>query len=257
MTSVRSVLECIWPGDGQGTQLPANPSLARHLFGFARRRVPTDPDPDETATVSVREQIEALQDEHIHLNVIRVGFDAITSAEDRAAAVERLDYAIYRTRIVYKQVELPVGRVRHWLISAEDADGLDDVGSQDEARQLWQSTFVNNDGLDVFVARTISASDFIGLSPVGGSCRKPHRNDGLLGGRIDRSDDGVARTFAHEIGHFLGLSHNHGSDCPVADADRKRLMAQTRCWPNLRESLILIDDEGTTVRDHCSVQEGC
>jgi hypothetical protein len=256
MTSVRSVLACIWPGDGEGTTLPAQPSLARHLFGFARGLVPEDPAPGQTAAVSVRDQVEALEGEHLHLNAIAVGFDAIASQQAREQAAERLDYAIYRTRIIFEQAKLGIGRVRHWSILADDADGLDDIGSGAEARELWESTFVDNDGLDVFVTRTISAN-FIGLSPVGGRCRKPRRDDALLGGRIDRGADGVARTFAHEIGHFLGLPHNHGADCPTADADRQRLMAQTRCWANVRESLDLIDDEVDTMHDHCSVREGC
>jgi hypothetical protein len=69
--------------------------------------------------------------------------------------------------------------------------------------------------------------------------------------------DGVARTFAHEIGHYLGLSHNHGDDCPTATSGRNRLMAQTRCAVSLRDSTDLTNSERSTMRGHCIVKGGC
>jgi hypothetical protein len=81
----------------------------------------------------------------------------------------------------------------------------------------------------------------------------------VVAGEISRvgNPDGFARTFAHEIGHFLGLSHNHKSDCPSTTAGRNRLMAQTRCQVTAAGSTLLTNGEGTTIRGHCSVQDGC
>ena len=258
MVSLRAILKCI--GVNQ-----ANVSVLRDFLGFSRGRMPTDPDPDTTASVSLRQAVQGVQGRHVHLNVIRVGFDAIPAA-DRDDAVDRLDYSVYKTRNIFRQRSLGVGRVQHYFITAAQADGLDDIGSDSEAEDLWSSWSVPNDGLDAFVVRNISAT-FIGLSPVGGSCTKGSSNDGLLGGTINRGADGVARTFAHEIGHFLNLPHNHGggtgcSNCPSTDAGKSNLMAQTRCTTcsggaGVRDSTLLTAAQGTTIRGHCSVQEGC
>lgn len=258
MISLKEMLTCV--GVPQ-----ANVSVLRDFFGFSRGRVPTDPDPNTTARVSMLDAVRGVRGSHVHLNVIRVGFDAIPAAT-RPQAVDRLDYAVYKTRNIFRQRGLGVGRVEHYVITAAEADGADDLGSQSEAQDLWRDWSVQNNGLDVFVVRTISAS-FVGLSPVGGSCSKGSLNDGLIGGQIDRNADGVARTFAHEIGHFLGLSHNHGSGtgctgCPSSNAGKSNLMAQTRCTTcsggaGVRDSTLLTSSQGTTMRGHCSVQGGC
>jgi hypothetical protein len=233
-----------------------NFSVMRNVLGFVRGRLPPHPDgAGNTVSVSMRAQINAVAGRHVHLNVIRVGFDAL-SAADQTAALERIDWAILRTRQIYAPVSLGVGRVLHWFITRAEADGADDIGSEDEAEELWDDWTVQNNGLDVFMVRTISA-DFIGLSPVGGACGKDDKDDGLVGGRIDRESDGVARTFAHEIGHYLGLSHTHGADCPTSNAARNRLMSQTRCALSNRNSVNLTSGEGSTMRGHCTVRPGC
>lgn len=233
-----------------------NFSVMRDVLGFARGRLPPHPDGgSNVASVSMRAQIDAVAGRHVHLNVIRVGFDAL-SATEQARAVERIDWAILRVREIYAPVNLGVGRIRHWFITQADADGADDIGSEDEAEELWDDWSVQNNGLDVFMVRTISA-DFIGLSPIDGACSKDAKGDGLVGGRIDRDPDGVARTFAHEIGHYLGLSHTHGADCPTSTAVRNRLMSQTRCAVSNRNSVNLTSGEGSNMRDHCMVRAGC
>jgi hypothetical protein len=95
---------------------------------------------------------------------------------------------------------------------------------------------------------------------VGGSCDKDSKDDGVLGGEINREPEGFSRTFAHEIGHFLGLSHNHDDgECPATTAGRMRLMAQTGCAQtiDLRTTINLTSGEGSTMRGHCSVRSGC
>jgi hypothetical protein len=252
MASIKEILTCI------GVDTSRDTSVLVDLFGFARGRVPTDPDPGVAAEVSVLQQLRGVQGQHIHLNVIRVGFDLIAAA-DADQAAERLDYAIYRIRNIYRQVDLGVGRVEHFEITSADADGRDDLGSLEEADELSDDFTVDNNGIDVFVVRIISDPDFVGVSPRPGSCDKGSGQDGLVGGEIDRAFEGVARTFAHEVGHFLNLPHNHGGDpdCPDTDSGKNNLMAQTRCALSTRGSVLLTSGQGTTMRGHCSVQDGC
>jgi hypothetical protein len=249
LASTRSLLNCI------GVETSQTVSVLGHMFGFARRRMPRDPDANVRSSVSMLRQMRALQGRHLHVNVIRVGFDGI-AAGDRDEAVEKFDYAIYKTRNIYRTVSLGIGRVEHFAISTADANGRDDIGSEDEADALSDEWSVPNDGIDVFVVRNISAS-FVGISPRPGSCDKGPDNDGLVGGESGRDFDPVARTFAHEIGHFLNLPHNHGDDCPTTTADQNNLMAQTRCAISNRDSVLLTSAQGSTMRGRCQTQAAC
>lgn len=250
MASVKAILGCI------GVDAGATVSILGDMFGFTQRRVPADPDTSVTAQVSLLRLVRDLQGQHIHVNVIRVGFDTL-SASDQTTAFQKLDYSIYRIRNIYRPVNLGVGRIEHYFINAADANGRDDLGSEDEADALSDEWTVHNNGIDAFVVRNISDSDFVGISPVGGSCDKDSKDDGLVAGEINRAFEAVSRTFAHEIGHFLGLEHNHGDDCPTTTAGQNNLMAQTRCAISTRDSVLLTSSQGSTMRSHCSVRSGC
>ncbi|MEZ4423500.1 MAG: hypothetical protein R3E98_08830 [Gemmatimonadota bacterium] len=248
MASVRSLMQCI------GADTSGSSSVLRDFFGFLRARVPTDPDTTVTAEVSLLDQVRGVQGRHVHLNVIQVGFDLVT---DLDGAWEMLDYCVYRTRAIYRTRSLGVGRVLHFEVVSAEAQGFDDIGSRDEAQDLWQSFDVDNNGIDVFVTRA-NSSPILGRSPVDGDCDKDGNDDGLWGGDLNRTFDGLSRTFAHEIGHYLSLEHNHGNNnCPTTTAGRNRLMAQTGCAISVRTSVNLTSGEGSDARSHCIVRSGC
>lgn len=259
MASIKATMNCIGVGTS-GTR-----SLLFSLFGFSRGRVPPDAGATTPAEVSLLRLVRDLQGQHIHVNVIRVGFDTIADTGANGPldlAFQNLDYCIYRLRNIYRPQALGVGRVLHWFIDQADANGRDDIGNTDEADALFAEWSVPNDGLDMFVVLNIDG--FLGWSPIEGSCDKTNDRDGSLGGHITRSFDGLSRTFAHEAGHFLGLEHNHDDgECPSTTAGRNRLMAQTGCTPlvggvrQVRNSVNLTNAEGVDMRDHCSVHEGC
>lgn len=247
MASVRALMGCI------GVDTSGSNSVLRDFFGFVRSRVPTDPDNTVTAEVRLLDQVRGVQGRHFHMNIIQVGFDLAADQDD---ALEMVDYCTYRTRNIFRTRSIGVGRVLHYEILSGDADGADDIGSQDEARDLWQSWSVPNDGIDAFVTRDGSAG--LGLSPVGGDCDKGGKRDGCWAGDLNRTFDGLSRTFAHEIGHYLGLPHNHDDGtCPATTAGQNRLMAQTGCAVSTRTSVNLTTGEGTTARSHCTVRNGC
>ena len=129
MKSVKTTLNCI------GVNTNRNVSVLGDLFGFLQHRVPTDPDPSVKASVSVQAQLRAMVGRHIHLNMITVGFDTLSTA-DRQTAANKVDYAVFRTRNIFAQVSLGVGRVEHFVISAAESNGRDDLGSEGEADDL-------------------------------------------------------------------------------------------------------------------------
>jgi Metallo-peptidase family M12B Reprolysin-like len=248
-TSLRALADCI------GLDRNGRISVLGDFFGFIRNRVPTDPDSSVTASVSLSQQFARLKGKHIHLNIIKVGLDTLSDS-DEADARHKIDYAIYRIRNIYRSVNLGVGRIKHFFITNADANGRGDLSSDDEAEALWDEWTVPGSGIDVFMVRNISAS-FVGISPVDGNCDKNGKDDGLIGGEVGRTFEEVARTFAHEIGHFLGLPHNHGDNCPSSTSGKNNLMAQTRCAISTRNSVLLTGGQGSDMRDHCSVRNGC
>lgn len=249
MQSVKSALHCI--GISGGTR-----SVLGDLFGYLQGRVPADPDATVRASVSLTEHLKGLSGRHFHLNLIQVGMDTL-SAGDLQTIRNKIDYSVYRTRNIYRAVNLGLGRVQHWEISAADSGGRDDLGSGDEADDLTDEWSVPNDGIDAFLVRNISASDFIGTSPRPGDCDKGDKDDGLIAGERNLSFETFSRTVAHEIGHFLNLKHTHGDDCPTTFAGRDNLMAQSRCSNSERTSVVLTSSQGATVRGRCQVHEGC
>jgi hypothetical protein len=247
--SVRQALQAMGLG---GT---ANPSVMRDVLGYWRGRAPTDPSTNAPVSVSLAEQFAGLSGSHVHLNIIEVGLDTL-SAADLAAADDRVDYAMHRTRQIYRTRQLGLGRVQYYWITAAASNGRDDIGSESEADSLSDEWSVDNNGIDMFIVRNISDTDFVGISPVPGDCDKGGKSDGLVGGEVNREAEGFSRTTAHELGHFLDLSHNHGDTCPTSNSDRDNLMAQTRCARSLRTSVLLTSAQGTTMRGRCQVRPG-
>ena len=82
MVSVKAMMNCV------GVDTSDNVSVLFHFFGFIRQAVPADPS-GVTAQVSLLGHVRGVQGKHIHVNVIRVGFDAISGgAPARDTALE-------------------------------------------------------------------------------------------------------------------------------------------------------------------------
>lgn len=233
-----------------GAPTTGSVSILFHLFGLLDRRVPDDPDPTVSCSLSLRSKLTAVDRRHLNINVICVGWDAFTTVNR-----EEVEYAIYRAHGILGAGQIALWRISRYHIDGSASGGRDDIGSEDEAEDLTQEWTVGNDGLDVFIVANISDTGFVGISPIGGPCDKNAKGmNGVLGGEVNRGSLAVARTFSHEICHYLGLSHNHDAACPTALADRDRLMAQTRCANSTRDSTVLNDSERITIRTHCAVK---
>jgi hypothetical protein len=228
-------------------------SVLRDLYGFRRGRLPPDPTGVRTE-VSLTEQIQLLRGRHFDLNVIKVGSDQFTDADH----IE-IDYSIVKLRNVYRPVSLGVARIQHFSISTADADGLDSPTTTGDLEDLTENWTVRNDGIDLFIPHNMAIPSnggmILGRSAIDGPCDKDAKGmtgavSGLWG------SEQTARTVAHELGHYLGLSHNHGDNCPTTTAAQNNLMAQSRCALSTRNSVLLTAAQGTNMRDHCSTEPG-
>ncbi len=229
-------------------------SVLGQLLGFTRWRLPRDP-AGVRVEVSIKQQLTRLRGKHFHLNVIAVGSDQFTDSD-----YEEIDYSIYKTRNVYGTVNVGIGRIQHWVIGTAEANGLDTPTTTDDLEQLTEDWTVQNDGIDMFVPHNMSIASndgqILGRSAINGPCDKDAKGmTGATCGLWGREQ--TARTFAHELGHYLGLTHNHGDACPSTTTERNNLMAQSRCAVSERNSVALTSGQGDTMDNHCSIKSGC
>lgn len=192
MTSVKDIAKCIG--------LNGSFSIVRDFYGYLVAPRP----------LSLTNQVRLLKVKHIHLNLIRVGSESLTSADE-----QRIDAAVQFARDTYATVAIGIGRVQRWDITTANANGRDNIDSDDEAGALTEEWSVPNSAHDVFFVRTY-AGNTRGRSDVKGSCDKDAKS--MTGSVVSIQDPSVNTGFylAHEIGHYLGLDmdfdDNHNPD---------------------------------------------
>lgn len=239
MPSLRNVAACIG--------VTGNFSVLRDFYGFFLGRVPVDP---TGAVIELRlsKQMKRLKWPHFHLRVNAVGADNFGPAVDPA-----IDYSIYKIRNIYAQVRVGVGRVSHRRILAADAQGLDVITSEGEMENVTDEFAVDGHAIDVFIPASMNVPDgdgvLLGKSAVDGPCGE--KDDKGLNGSVvgPWGSEQMARTFAHEVGHYLDLSHEN--DRP------DNLMCQTGQANSVRNSILLDDEQGDCIKDHCMMRGGC
>jgi hypothetical protein len=150
-------------------------------------------------------------------------------------------------RNIYATVGIGIGRVERYSITAAQANGRQNIDSDDEAVTLTDEWTVPNNALDVFFVLTY-AGDTIGRSEVEGSCDKNAKS--MTGSviAIEGSPMQTARTLAHEIGHYLGLAH---------PADSSSLPNNLMHQSKVTSGLNLTNEQGQEMREHCFVQSAC
>ncbi|HEY2710977.1 MAG TPA: M12 family metallo-peptidase [Chthoniobacterales bacterium] len=239
MTSIRALADCIG--------LPKSFSVLSNFLGFFRGTLP--PDPSGTrVTVSLAHQARLLKGPHFNLNVIAVGADNFTDG-DRSV----VDFAIFRSRQIYSQVGVGVGRVLHFQVSVAAAHGLDAPTTEGQLEDISNLKVVNNDALDISVPDAMNVSSnggvTLGLSPEPGPCVEKDQK-GMNGSVVGLfSPDQTARTFSHELGHNFGLGHQNDH--------HNNLMCQSIFANSIRNSVNLTADQGDTIKGHCLMKKAC
>jgi Metallo-peptidase family M12B Reprolysin-like len=239
MPSIRSLASCIGLSDDF--------SILGDFFGFFRRQVPPDPTGAQTV-VSLWRQAVRLQSDYHNLNVIAVGVDQFTDADD----IE-VDYSIYKLRNIWNQVGLGVGRIQHYGVDTADAGGLDSPTSRGDLEDITDRWTVSNDGIDMFIPHNMNVASnggvLLGRSAVDGPCEDKD-DKGMNGSTAGLwGSEQTARTFAHELGHYLTLKHRNSQPT--------NLMCQSSRASSTRNSVNLTSGQGSDMKDHCLVDSGC
>jgi hypothetical protein len=168
----------------------------------------------------------------VNINVILVGSELFSTSDQT-----EVNDAIQRTRNIFATVGLGINEVKFFAIPLALARGRQFIDSDSEAEALTDEWTVDNHALDLFFVFTY-AGTAVGSSPVGGSCDKSSKGmDGSVVA-IEGSNTGIVA--AHELAHYLGLSH---------DSSPGNLML-----PSTAGNLgMLRPDQGDKMKKHCFV----
>jgi hypothetical protein len=157
---------------------------------------------------------------------------------------EETEYAIQFMRDIFAKVNLCVRKIRWSAIHTADAGGYAVINSSSEAHDLTNDWNGSSGYLDVFVVRSMTHAD--GVSAVDGPCSKDDKDE-MTGSvvSLNGSRDNSGNTFAHEVGHYLGL--NHVSDANNFIGNNGASNAHTG----------IFDWQGNTMKSHCYVKDIC
>jgi hypothetical protein len=136
---------------------------------------------------------------YLDLNVVYVGYEDFAQGD-----YNKVGYAIDKyLPSIYGKVGLRLGAVSYYAISNWQWSSSID---ESDTEALTDRYTVPDSGVDVFVVRTLHGAE--GVSEQNGSCDK-NSSSGRTGVVVSLQGDchNVGNTFAHEIGHYLGLEH--------------------------------------------------
>lgn len=223
MASIRQIADCIGLAEDFG--------IVRGFFGY------TGGAPE---TLSLKAQVNRLYGPHIHVNLIRVGFELFSEWDNL-----EIDNALHFMRRTYETVNIGIGRVGNYYISTSDSHGREHISDPDEAEDLTREFTIPNNGIDIFLVRTFGGPDGGAAPPGGGPTNK---NDDTMDGVVVSIQDApqiTATSLAHEVGHYLGLDH-------VDNNDTTNLMNR---W--VYNDGLLTAQQGQIMRSHGMVRPGC
>jgi hypothetical protein len=136
----------------------------------------------------------------LDVNIILVGVENFSSAQRTQVSA-----SLAIARSIFSNGGLQIRNVEFYEISSAQAGANETIDSQAEAEDLTWDWTVPNNALDLFVVRVMNGAD--GWSAVKGSCDKNVK--GMTGSvvSLNGTTANSGNTFAHEMGHYLGLNH--------------------------------------------------
>jgi hypothetical protein len=182
---------------------------------------------------------------HFDVNVILVGSDKFAAAQ-----VQQVNDSIQVMTAIYAPLGPTVGTVNHFFITAANARGLTTIIDVADAEKLADLFAVStNDAIDLFVVANLILAD--GWSPRPGKCPKKIRKNlrspvVSLNGTAANSGN----SFAHEIGHFLGLPHAEDDASLVGAA----LVSSNFMRHDSGTNTSMTQAQSDRMRTHCAIR---
>jgi hypothetical protein len=176
---------------------------------------------------------------NVTLNLTLVGTE-LFSAADR----QKVNDAVQIMRTILLAVDLHIS-VDRFRMSVSQAGSLVNITSDADAQALTEKAAGPDNTVDFFVVKTMVGAE--GWSPVGGPCNKKKKGMTGVVVSLNGSVDNCGNTFAHELGHYLGLVH-----CPCVDAAcNDNFIRGGGCSSN--SNTVITAEQGDLVKSHCSV----
>ena len=144
-------------------------------------------------------------------------------------------------RDIFGAAGIGIGRYdRWWMIPLSDNTGYDVIDDDCEASDLVDEFDAPGGGIDVFFVLSYAGST-AGLYP--------WKGDGVVVESREMTFLGTARTFSHELGHYLGLGHEN--DKP------NNLMCQSSQANPMPGSTQLNSGQISDIKDHDDTTGAC
>lgn len=200
-------------------------------------------------TLSVKNHFNLIKDDAFNLSAILVSHDPGFTGAFTSDDTIRMQTAIDVMRGLYAQVGVGIRKIYWQYIPPADANGYSVVDAS-EATQLTEEWSGANDGIDLFFVTTIT--DAGGWSKTNGPCDKDA--SGRTGAVVELKSDedywGIL--LAHEVGHYLGLSHANDIDNVMGDDSDGNGIGSINSG-----STELTNTQGNTMKSHCSIRPSC
>jgi hypothetical protein len=205
--------------------------------------------PAAPTTRSLRRQLETCSGDSVDLVIFMVGQEPDFSGSIALGDMTEIQYALQVARDLYADVDLGIRRVEWDHLSQEEGSDFVIVNGRSEARRLTHQANGREGAIDVFIVKFIQGFP-AGWSPAPGPCEK---RDSILGRgngcvvELAQSRQWTGHLIAHEVGHYLGLKHEH---------DRTNLMCGgfvfDDCDPGY-DSTGITAEQAQTMKHHCMI----
>lgn len=217
-------------------------SVHRDLFGYPWGRISRD--------LRLRRHIENIRATSINLCVFFVGHEPGFGGSYTQAQAISTQHAIDLMREIYEQADIGVRRIFWRYIHEDDAAPYLSVNAAG-ATDLTNAYSGPNDGIDLFMVQNVS--DAGGWSNSSGPCDKDGK--GRTGAVVEVTtspDDFLGVLVAHEVGHYLGLTHtNSATNLMGVDSNNDGIGELTL---NSRD---ITSSQRTTMRSSCWIRDPC
>jgi hypothetical protein len=181
---------------------------------------------------------------HFDINVIAVGVDKFTTAQR-----QQVNDSIAIMTSIFAPLGPTVGTVNRHSINSANSRGLHIIRDFADVQSLPELWAVPNDAVDLFVVASIPLKD--GWSPRPGKCPKlidKNLRSPVVSLSGDKFNSG--NTFAHEVGHFLGLPHAEDDTSLVGSGFVAANFMKAQSGSNTE----MTQAQSQKLRTHCSIK---